>query len=238
VAAVNDDARAMALLLAGVTVGFLVHRGTYALYVKVGMRPALLAVAILLVVLGIAKLAEATLARPGPRTGPGRGPLAAWLLLVPVLAVGLVQPTPLGAWTASRQPTTVPATPSSIFPPLERGPDGVVKITVSEFVWRAESGDQGGLGGVPVRLVGMVAPAARGTGGFGLIRFTLSCCAADARPQRVTIQGLPTPPPADTWVEVTGRWQAAHEPSIGAFQPPVLRTSQLRRIPRPTNPYE
>ena len=48
----NDDARAMALLLAGVTVGFLVHRGTYALYVKVGMRPALLAVAILLVVLG------------------------------------------------------------------------------------------------------------------------------------------------------------------------------------------
>ncbi|HEV2087480.1 MAG TPA: hypothetical protein VGR21_04115, partial [Cryptosporangiaceae bacterium] len=49
--------------------------------------------------------------------GPG-GPRVAWLLTLPVFAVFLVAPPPLGSYAASREGATAVQEPSSDFPPL------------------------------------------------------------------------------------------------------------------------
>jgi uncharacterized membrane protein YcgQ (UPF0703/DUF1980 family) len=46
------------------------------------------------------------------------------------------------------------------------------------------------------------------------------------------------PPPADTWMTVTGTWQHKGKPGTDAAWPPVLDATSARRVKQPADPYE
>jgi hypothetical protein len=129
---VRREAQSLVLLLVGGTLIKIAMAGTYARYVKVGLRPYLLAAGAVLALVAVASLAQALRAhlRPaaagnaGGDQGAGHGHEAdhdhdhghghghsqrgldvAWLLLVPVLALLLVAPPPLGPSAAARSGT-------------------------------------------------------------------------------------------------------------------------------------
>jgi uncharacterized repeat protein (TIGR03943 family) len=244
---VNAETQGGILILTGGVVARMAVSGTYLLYVRQGMRPWLLSSALVLVVLGCLRVWSAL--RPGPAAaaGPAAGhghephaPAVAWLLVLPVLAVVLIAPNPLGSFTAARQSATVAVVaPPDPFPPLERSADGTVALPVMEFVRRALFDDRRSLAGVPVRLVGMVAPAAKGgTEDFRLVRFMIACCAADAQAVQVAVHGVPgSVPPTDAWVEVVGRWRAPTAAEADDQVPPFV-VDEIRTVPRPESPYE
>jgi uncharacterized membrane protein YcgQ (UPF0703/DUF1980 family) len=64
----------------------------------------------------------------------------------------------------------------------------------------------------------------------------MTCCAADAVPMRVVIKNMP-PPPAGTWVRVTGTWSPIWL-SVDDIAFPQLTATGLEHIARPAEPYE
>jgi len=241
---VSGEAQGGMLLLSGGMVARMALADTYLLYVKAGMRPLLLLSAAVLLVLGglrlIAGLRSPRADQHDPDLGGGT---AGWLLVVPVLAVALVTPSPLGAFAAGRSALRPVVAAGSSFEPLAPGPDGVADLTVTNFLRRALFDERRSLDGARVRLVGLVAPDPSITpgspGGFRLTRFVLTCCAADARPMQVAVRSLPaTVPPTDAWVEVVGTWRPGSG-AAGAGGPlPELDAERVGRVRRPAEPYE
>jgi uncharacterized repeat protein (TIGR03943 family) len=165
------------------------------------------------------------------------GPAVAWLLVLPLLALLLIAPPPLGAFAAGRQSARPPVTTQTTYPPLPAMEAGAVPLPMTEFVFRALYDPDRSLEGARIRLSGFVTPVEDGEGYF-LSRFTMNCCAADATAVNVRIlgDGVRT---ADTWLEVEGRWAAGDPPEIGESpQPPALDAESVREIPAPVQPYE
>jgi uncharacterized repeat protein (TIGR03943 family) len=239
---VNEDAHAGILFALGALALRLGLTDAHLAYIRPAMGPVLALAGAVLVVLG-----GAVLLRPAGRavpTGAGHthahghnhagASRIAWLLVVPILAIAVVVPRPLGAFAANRAVATLPTPTRSDFGPL-RAPavaGAPVDLSLKEFVGRAVYDRGRSLRGVPVRLEGFVTPKAGDDG------FLLTCCAADARPLRVAIRGLTPPwPAADRWLEVTGTWHPEHRGSTEDQRPPALDVTGLRPIPTPASPY-
>lgn len=219
----------------------------YLRYVKEGLRPFLLIAGALLVIIGVVSLLRDA---AGQRTGHGQvagtddddaqhheehdhahAPAVAWLLVLPVLAIFLVAPPALGAYSASRGTSTV-AKPEYGYPPLPSGDP--VTVTLTTYAERAVW-DQRSLAGRTVRMRGFVT--ARPGGGYYLTRITISCCAADSRPVKISVQGAEASFPPDTWIELTGRLAPGIERTGSEIVPRVQAVS-VREIPAPRQPYE
>ncbi|MFP4322516.1 MAG: TIGR03943 family putative permease subunit [Anaerolineales bacterium] len=86
-------------------------------------------------------------------------------------------------------------------------------------------------------LMGFVHRDARfeGTDRFMLVRFTLSCCVADARPIGLIIE---TPEalnfPVDTWLEVSGPIVIQE---VDGIETPVIQPESITEIDQPEHPY-
>lgn len=216
------------LLLLGVMVLRLAVGDQFLFYVAEAMRPWLVLAAVVLVVLGGFGLWDAY-AR-SDHGGSEGGPRIAYLLLLPVLAVYLVAPAALGAFSAERSaPATPPATAD--LPALPRDP---AEITLREYVIRAVWDAGRTLRGREVRLTGFVTP--NPAGGWWLSRMSMACCAADAQASRITVVGA-ADLPADTWVTVTGRWVEGGG-LADANAVPLLEPIDVTVVSRPRNPYE
>jgi uncharacterized repeat protein (TIGR03943 family) len=158
-----------------------------------------------------------------------------WLLLVPVLVILLVQPAALGSYAVSSR-SVVPGGGDGQFPPLAAPVRGAVPMSMAEFVTRAIRDPAQSLAGVRVRLTGFVVPA----GGYGLTRFVIFCCAADAEALQVAIRGDPVLRARDQWLEAEGTW--VPRPIAAADDvsppPPVLNVDAVRPVAQPRPPYE
>lgn len=242
----NDERTQGALLLAvgGISLRLGLTDAALA-YVKAGFRPILVAAGLVLVLLGGAAILRAA---RGPREAPEDGhdyghaahhPRVGWLLVLPLLALLLVAPPPLGSFAAQRQSDRPPVTSRSTFPPLPEPVEGVAPLTVTDFVFRALYDEGRSLEGVPVRLTGFVTPTPEGPG-YRLTRFVLSCCAADGQAVHVRITGDARAWPEDTWIEAVGVWAPPpdHDPTVPSLDPPVLAARDVREIPAPPQPYE
>jgi uncharacterized repeat protein (TIGR03943 family) len=166
------------------------------------------------------------------------GPGVAWLLVLPLLALLLIAPPPLGAFAAGRQSARPPVTTQTTYPPLPAMEAGAVPLPMTEYVFRALYDPDRSLEGSRLRLTGFVTPV-EGEEGYHLTRFTLNCCAADATAITVLILG-DAPRPADEWLEVEGTWEprAAGADQSADLLAPVLRADTVRSIPAPAQPYE
>jgi len=164
----------------------------------------------------------------------GRGPRVAWLLLLPVFAIFLVGPPALGSYAAARGSSNVVQPVESEFAPLAAGDP--VTTTLTDYATRA-IWDQGrSLEGRRVRLVGFVSP--RPGGGMYLTRLVITCCAADARPIKITLQGATESFAADSWVEVVGTYGGLDASASKSSQAPVIKVESVRTVPSPAEPYE
>ncbi|GGM06658.1 TIGR03943 family protein [Nakamurella endophytica] len=125
--------------------------------------------------------------------------------------------------------------PTKQFPPLPAGEDPAIGI--KEFVLRALYDADDSVGDTPVTVVGFVAPAGDGwTGGYSIARLAISCCAADATPMRIHVDGTP-PYPVDTWVSavVTARAGTAAQDNDYV---PAADVVSMQRVTQPADPYE
>ncbi len=223
------------LLLVAVVLLRLSIGGQYVYFVKPQMQPFLIATG--LIILGLAGwlLWGAWKGRADVDDGHGHAgvPRVAWLLLLPVLVVFLVSPRPLGSFTAGRQLTNAPvaAQPADL-PALPAGDP--VDVAISDYITRAVWGEGQTLEGRTVRLTGFVTP--NPGGGWWITRLGLACCAADALSFRAQVERAEDLP-ANTWVEVTGRWVPGGGPA-DARAIPLIEAEQVSRIPQPNNPYE
>lgn len=190
---------------------------------------------------------------------------APWLILAPVLLLLVVSPTALGADAVSRNAGSqalagLDAAPAATtvyegyapndgsgsakdsagrrtlpFGPLPSGTEPVVLL--KDFVLRSLYDADNSVSKTPVTLVGFIAPAGEGfTSGYTLARLSINCCAADANPVRVHVEGDP-PFPENTWVAAVG---TAVEGSGGVDNDyvPTARISSMGPVQQPSDPYE
>lgn len=218
------------LALAGLALRLGLTDAAFA-YVKPGLQPLLVLTAILLAGLGVAMVVTRRTADVDGHDHGSGAPRVAWMLVLPVLAIALVAPPPLGAFAAARQSDTAPA--DRFRPgPLPAAESGAVPLPVKDFVQRALYDEDRSLDGATVRLVGFVSAA--GTGSYEISRFSLSCCAADALPARVQVLGDAEQRDTDVWVEITGVWSGAPAQD-GA---PGIEAQVVRTVTAPSLPYE
>jgi uncharacterized repeat protein (TIGR03943 family) len=167
----------------------------------------------------------------GHRHGPTTPVM--WLVLAPVIAVLVIAPPALGAFTAGRAPLVHPAGR----PPALAVSSRPVPLSMFDFLILSDA-RPAALRSQPVTLTGFVL--AGRAGGFSMARLVITCCAADASTARVDVDlaaiGRAGPvPPRGSWVQVTGSFTGT-DPD--ADRTPRLLASSLVRIGQPANPYD
>lgn len=220
---------AFPLLLGGLLVR-LVATGTYRDYVKPSMWPWLT-----LAGLGLLLAAGWELfARRADRAA--HRPAVSWLLLAPVLVVLGLAPGALGssALERSTRPSAAFVTSDGRWAALPRQSEAI-ELTIGELVERSYAGDTAD--GVLVRLTGFAAPSEDSATAFRVVRFRISCCAADAVAMAVRVEGAAVTtgvPQTGAWVTVTGTLQR-DEPAV---LEPRLTMTDLTPVAEPSSPYE
>lgn len=222
----------------------LVVTDQYLYYVKDSLLLALIASGIVLAALAVFAFKDAwSAAGPdedhepdcahdhGHDHGHG-GPLAAWLLVLPLLTVLIIAPAPLGAFTAARSALAPPsALQGQDLGPLP--PGDPVPLEVANFVGRANYGASGTLVDRTVEMAGFVTPNPDGS--WWLTRIGVGCCAADAFGVRVLVRDGPDLP-ADHWVTVTGTYVTDTGTVPGEI--PEMTIDSYLPGEWPINPYE
>ncbi|MGH3714644.1 MAG: TIGR03943 family putative permease subunit [Micromonosporaceae bacterium] len=221
----------------------------YLRYVKEGLRPFLIIAGIALVAVVIATLIPEFIKRDDtPEPAPGcaddpadehghahKEPGVSWLMILPVLALLLVAPPALGADAADRTGTALGSAAESDFPPLPKGDPA--KIAVLDYAARAVFENGVSLKDRQVELTGFIIVDKSGQ--RYLARMILSCCAADARPIKVALDGDLPELSKETWVRVVGTYnKRVLKDSVNGERIPFINVDKIEKIPAPKNQYE
>jgi uncharacterized repeat protein (TIGR03943 family) len=226
-------------LLVGAVLLRLTITGTYRRYVRVEMGPWLAVAGVTVVVLGVVTLVYA-LRRSHGRGDPdldradghqhAEGIRVGWLLLAPIAVLLLVAPPTLGSYGVDRGAAVNVRSGGAVFDPLPPGARDA-SMSLLEYGQRAFDRHGSSLAGVTVQLIGFISRTDKG--GFRLARYQIACCAADAVPAIVIVQGVAGhQPPRDSWVRVSGTYLA------GSGDLPRLSATSVVEIPVPNEPYE
>jgi uncharacterized repeat protein (TIGR03943 family) len=235
---VRRETQNVLLVLLGGALCKIAWNGSYLNYVKPSLLPFLVSAGVVILALGLISIVRDVRAiwdHADHGDHPKHAGRSPWLLLLPVLAIFLVAPPALGADAVSRSSTVVPKRSSVDFPPLPAGPAPALRM--SDFVTRAVWDDAGTLDGRQVRLLGFVVHGDNGATYLG--RLVIACCAADATPLKVRLDGRTglESLPQDGWLEVRGQLVPGSAKS-GAHFTPTFTVSDLQPVPAPREPYE
>ncbi|MGH3915487.1 MAG: TIGR03943 family putative permease subunit [Pseudonocardiaceae bacterium] len=224
------------LVLLGGALLKIAWTGSYLRYVKPSLLPFLVAAGVLILALGLIAIVRDLRAGRAASVDAEHAGRSPWLLLLPVLAIFLVSPPALGADTVSRSAGTVVAPQRSIeFPPLPADPAPAMRM--SDFVTRAVWDESGTLHGRQVRLLGFIVHSPGG--GTYLARLAIACCAADATPLKVRLDGRDglASLPQDAWFEVRGQVVPGSATQNARFTP-TFTVTDLHSVPAPAESYE
>jgi uncharacterized repeat protein (TIGR03943 family) len=244
----RETQNVLLMLLGGAVLKIAVN-GQYLRYVKPWLLPWLFAAGVttvLLAVIGIARDIQAASARANgvrpthPDTaGHDHGSRSPWLLLLPVLAIFLIAPPALGADKVARsgdRSAVAQQAPSGSAAFEQLPAEDAPLLKIGEVVTRAVWDDSGTLDGRQIRLVGFVVRMPDGS--VDLARLVISCCAADATPVKVRLQGDGVNDyPPDTWLEARGEI-VPHSATEASAYVPVFTVTALTEVPAPADPYE
>ncbi|TKV61190.1 TIGR03943 family protein [Nakamurella flava] len=121
------------------------------------------------------------------------------------------------------------------FPALPDGDNPT--IGMKDFVLRALYDADNSLTGRPVTVVGFIAPPGDGySDGYTIARMVISCCAADANPMQLHVDG-PAPYPVDTWVSAVVS-PVDNTATLDNGYVPTVTVTSLTPIDQPADPYE
>jgi uncharacterized repeat protein (TIGR03943 family) len=232
---VNRETQHVLLGLLGGALVRIALDDTFLRYVRPAHRPLLLAAGAVLVALAVVAFLQDVRGARADR-GHDHGVVERhipWLLLAPVLVLGLVAPPALGADVVVRAgPGNAMAPDEYVFPPLPPGP--LLELTVGEFVHRAAWDRSASLHGREVRLTGF---AVRRGAAVELARLTIVCCAADARANRVRLAGDVGEVATDSWLRVQGTLQTGSATAATGYVP-TLTVTAVEKVAAPPDPYE
>ena len=240
VVAVRRNVAGLVVVFVGAAVVQLATSNTYLRYVKPGMRWMLLAAGLILIALAVFDVLADTRKKPAvEHADDGHGhhglPRAAWLLLIPIFALLVVDPPALGADAAQRQSPVAakPADPkSNSWLSNNSQGDAPVALAVRDYsvwaVWEKES-----MKGRAFQLTGFVTPSKNGT--WYVTRIGLTCCVADGTAFMVEARGQAAPP-KNQWVTVTGQWAEPTKRTDGDVA--ALTVETVKPVTAPANPYE
>lgn len=112
------------------------------------------------------------------------------------------------------------------------------QISLKEFVLRSlYDADRSLDSGTPVTITGFLAPAGDGfDSGFTIARMSISCCAADANPIQLHVDGE-MPYPSNTWVQAV----VVNVPNTATLDNddvPTVTVQSMQTIDQPDDPYE
>lgn len=160
---------------------------------------------------------------------------SAWLLLLPVFAVFLIAPPALGSDSVNRAATRSSTQNSSaLFPPLPQA--DVVPLGINEFANRAAWDKTGrSVEDRKIQLLGFIVKSGADT---FVARLSIGCCAADAYPAKVKLDGPSLAGLAnDTWVSTV---VVVHPGSANKDTDyvPTATVESLNPVPQPEDPYE
>jgi uncharacterized repeat protein (TIGR03943 family) len=171
-------------------------------------------------------------ARPRRLTTSGR------VVIVAVAAVALLvlPPATLSAATAQSRSISSTATISDQSAPKLVG-GSTAGFTVKDWSSLLRSGGADAVTGKTVHVTGYVLPSGSSADTVYVARLLVTCCAVDAQPVGipVRIEGWKQSHPANSWVEVTGRFQ--ENPDASDPQPVVVVPDTVKTIPEPAKPY-
>jgi uncharacterized repeat protein (TIGR03943 family) len=233
---VRRDAQAVILLLLGGGLLRLAITGDHLAYVKPSALWLIVPAGLALVAVAAVTVVEIWRERAAP--GPhGHGePAIAWLLLAPVVGMLLVAPGALGSYDAERSGTAVGSEEGrSSYPEL---PDeDPAPLTLLDYAARAVFDEGRTLEGRRVELSGFILYDG---GEPQLARMVVSCCAADARPVKIGLEGdLPVEPEPDRWVEVVGTYSPRQgRDAVNGELIPYLEVESITEIAPPENEYQ
>jgi len=233
---VRRDAQAVVLLLLGGGLLRLAVTGDYLDYVKPSALWLIVPAGLALVAVAAVTVLEIWRAREAPdRDGHGE-PGIAWLLLAPVVGMLLVAPNALGSYDAERSGTAVGSEEGrSSYPEL---PDeDPAPLTLLDYAARAVFDEGRTLEGRRVELSGFIL---HDGGEPQLARMVVSCCAADARPVKIGLEGdLPADLEPDRWVEAVGTYSPRQgRDEINGELIPYLEVESITEIAPPDNEYQ
>jgi uncharacterized repeat protein (TIGR03943 family) len=238
VVAVKRNVAGLVIVFVGAAVVQLAVSNTYLRYVKPGMRWMLLAAGVILIVLAVADVLADT-RKDNEHSDDGHGhhglPRAAWLLLIPIFALLVVDPPALGAAAAQRQSPVAskPIQPKSNSWLADNPQGGPVNLAVRDYavwaVWEKES-----MKGRAFTLTGFATPTKDGK--WYVTRMGLTCCVADATAFMVEARGDQVAPPKNQWVTVTGEWAEPGKRVDGDVA--ALMVDSIKSVTAPANPYE
>jgi len=239
---VRRNVAGLIVVFVGAAVVQLAISDTYLRYVKPGMRWMLLAAGAILIVLAVADVLADTKKSTDHAhdADDGHGhhglPRAAWLLLVPVFALLVVDPPALGADAAQRQSPVaakpVEAKGGAWLPNGAENSGAPVTLPVRDYavwaVWEKEN-----MVGRTFQLTGFVTPGKDGV--WYVSRIGLTCCVADGTAFMVEVRGQQAPP-KNQWVQVTGEWAEPTKRDDGDVA--ALTGTSVRTVTAPANQYE
>ena len=228
------DAQAVVLLLLGGALLRLAVTGDYLDYVKPSALWLIVPAGLALIVVAAVTVRDVWKGRPEDGHGD---PKVAWLLLAPVVGMLLVAPNALGSYDAERSGTAVGSEESrSVYPELPDDADPV-PLTLLDYAARAVFDQGRTLEGRSVQLSGFVLYDGDEP---QLARMVVSCCAADARPVKIGLEGdLPADLEPDQWVEVVGVYsQRRGRDEINGELIPYIEVESVGEIAVPENEYQ
>lgn len=260
----NRMAQGLVLVLLGAaTLSTTLASDLYLNYVQGYFQPFLVASGVVLVALGVLSIVAELRHTAAPAAededgaddghdqdaddGHGHGhsgvPRVAWLLLAPVVAIFVVSPPALGAYTASSSQSSAPDRGSAeLGTEFPDDPDEPLEMAMQQFVMHAWVDEDRRLAGQLVRLTGFAVPADEdevgeaAEDGWYLARLQMACCAADAVVNKVLITDTPAPEP-DEWVTVEGRW-VEPEGDLSEVRVHEFAVESITDVDNPPDPYE
>jgi uncharacterized repeat protein (TIGR03943 family) len=241
---VRRETQNILLILLGGALLKLALTGMYLRYVKPALQPFLIVTGVIMVLLAVVAIArDMAAAKRAEVVEPdehghdhhhaSRSP---WMLLLPVLAVFLISPPALGADTVGRADNRNASQKSNQRSAFAQLPsDQVITMPMSDFVTRTAWDDSGSLNNRKVKLTGFVV---RKDDAVYLARLIISCCAADASPVKVRMEGAQFDALAiDQWVEITGQVVPGSASKATSYVP-TLTVADVQLIAAPPDPYE
>jgi len=234
---VNEGGRGTVTLIIGIMVGRMTLTGSFGDFVQQRMRWPLAIAAVFLIVLGVIDLVRWS--RAALEQDRRAAPAVGALMVIPILVFVAVAPTALGASAADRVDSYEPPEPETDSWALPE--EDPFEMRMVDFVNHALYDEDGRLEGRSVILEGIVVNDPEVPDGFVLVRFLVSCCAADGIPLKIALLDSPERFEDDTWVRATVTWKPPpvpyDDPDAPLYIEATVESVEVIDDP-PDSPYE